>query len=194
MEFRTKLIVANNNKRTKIAYAGLFLSIFSAVLIFFPSMEDFFPWVFGAGVLLIITGAVLTKGNIALYGLSRDELVVTVDEIKIGMQSYSVEQLSKLDFYVEAYAGMILIERGLPSGASSDGMENTLGFEFNGAPVTCRFYLDSPQHALQLCSVFREFYLQHIPFVEHDRYGQTYLFQRLSDQELTKFRKEYNLL
>src|ERR1700761_2609368 len=76
-EFRTRLVVSNRNKRAVVAYVGLGISACSMLLGFFLSLEEYTPWVFGAGVVVILIGAVLAKGRIAAYILSEEELVIS---------------------------------------------------------------------------------------------------------------------
>src|SRR5450432_903234 len=97
MEFRTRLVVSNKNKRAVVSYAGLGISAVSLVLVFFPSLEDYVAWVFGTGVLVVLIGAVLAKGKIAVYVISEEELVISTSGIAIGSRNYPLGELSSLD-------------------------------------------------------------------------------------------------
>jgi hypothetical protein len=191
MEFRTKLVLGNKSTKAIVAYIGLGIAGLSMVMIFFQSLQNYIPWVFGSGVFIILVGAVLAKGKIATHGLSEEELVVSGAGIAIGPQFYPLEALTKLDFNVETYAGMPTEAWGMPKDAISDGMGNDLSFRYKEATVACRYYLNSRQHTLQLGDVFREFYERHIPFIERRGAVRTYLFRQLSAEELAEFRKRY---
>src|SRR5258708_38419517 len=84
MEFRTKLVVKRKNKRAYVAYAGLGIAMSSLVLVFFPSMEDYLGWVFGTGIAIVVIGAIIAKGDVMNYGLSEEQLGVSLDRILIG--------------------------------------------------------------------------------------------------------------
>jgi hypothetical protein len=191
MEFRTRLVVSNKNKRAVVAYVGLGISACSMLLVFFRSLEDYVPWVFGAGVVVILVGAIWAKGKIAAYVLSEEELVVSTAAITIADRHYPLAKLSSLDINVEVYAGMLTEAWGMPKDAISDGMGNDLSFRWQGSKVSCRYYLNSRQHILQLAGVLTEFYEAHIPFIERRGSVRTYLLQQLDEAQLTEFKKKY---
>jgi hypothetical protein len=191
MKFRTKLVVKRKNKRAFVAYSGLFIAMLSLVLVFIPSMQDYIGWVFGIGVAVVVIGAVIAKGDVTNYGLSEEELVVSVDGIEIAGQLYPMGQVRKMDFNVEAYAGRYMNDGAMISGTSSDGMTNHLHFECNGKPVTCGFYLSSKEQVLILGGVFDQFYERHIPFIERNKSTRTYLFQILSERQVEEFKRRY---
>jgi len=191
MEFRTKLVVTRKNKKARLAYAGLFIAASSLLLVFIPSLSDYIPWVFGTGIAVVIIGAVVAKGDVADYGLSEEELVVSRGDIRVGGQVYAMEKVSAIDFDVQAFAGMYVNDGAMVSGSNSDGMTNRLSFEADGKKVKCGFFLENQLHAQQLALLFDEFYRLHIPFIEHNRSTRTYLFKNLSPQELVEFKKQY---
>jgi hypothetical protein len=191
MEFRTRLVVSNKSRKAVVAYVGLVIAAVSLLMVFFRSLEDYIPWAFGTGVVVVLIGAVLAKGKIATYGLSDEELVVSAAGIAIGGAFYPLEQVSDLNFNVEVFAGMPTEAWGMPKDAISDGMGNELGFRWEGAKIACRFYLNSELHTQQLGVVFREFYERHIPFIECRGSTRTYLFRQLSADELAEFKKKY---
>ncbi len=191
MEFRTRLVVSNKNKRAIVAYVGLGISACSMLLVFFRSLEDYTPWVFGAGVVVILIGAVLAKGKIAAYVLSEEELVVSTAGIRIADRHYPLGELSSLDINIEVYAGMLTEAWGMPKDAISDGMGNDLSFRWQGSKISCRYYLNSRQHTLQLGLALQEFYERHIPFVERRGSVRTYLLQELDAAGLAEFKKKY---
>lgn len=191
MEFRTKLVVHNRSKRAIIAYIGLAIAASSMLLVFFRSLEDFLPWVFGAGVLIILLGALLAKGRIATSVLSEEDLVLGLAGIAIGSRFYAMEEVEQLDVDVQVYAGMLTEAWGMPKDAFSDGMGNYLSFTCKGQKINCRFYLNSQAHTMQLGLLFKTFYERHIPFVERRGSARTYLLRELSPGELEAFKKEY---
>jgi hypothetical protein len=191
MQFRTRLVVSTRSRKAIVAYVGLLIAALSLAMVFFRSLEDYIPWAFGTGVVLVLIGAVLAKGKIATYGLSEEELVVAATGITIARAYYPLEQVSDLHFNVEVFAGMPTEAWGMPKDAISDGMGNELGFRWQETKVDCRFYLNSEQHTRQLGIVFREFYEHHIPFIERRGSTRTYLFRPVSPEELAEFKKKY---
>lgn len=191
MEFRTKLVVKRRNKKAFVAYAGLVIAASSLLLVFNPAWQDYIGWVFGTGIAIVIIGAVIAKGDVSNYGLSEEELTVSVKGITIAGQFFAMEQISQMDFNAEAFAGRYMNDGAMISGTSSDGMTNGLRFEANGKPVTCGFFLSSQVHVLELGAVFEEFYQRHIPFIERNKSTRTYLFQILNPQQVEEFKKRY---
>ena len=191
MEFRTKIVKKRKNKKAYVAYAGLFIAASSLILVFIPSMQDDIPWVFGVGIAIVVIGAVIARGDVATYGLSEEELVVSSSGVSVGGQYYQMNQLKNIDFNVEAYAGLYVNDGAMVSGANSDGMTNGLSFEAGGKTVDCGFFLENKLHVQQLAVVFNELYERHIPFIERNRSTRTYMFQHLSERELVEFKKRY---
>lgn len=191
MEFRTQLVVKRKNKKAYVAYAGLGIAMCSLVLVFFPSMEDYLGYVFGTGIAIVVIGALIAKGDVTNYGLSEEELIVTMNRIEIGGKSYPMNQVSKMDFDVQAYAGRYMNDGAMISGTSSDGMTNSLHFECTGKTISCGFFLRSKEHALELGGLFDGFYQRHIPFIERNKSTRTYLFQILTDPQVEEFKRRY---
>ena len=191
MEFRTRSVVRKRNKRAYIAYAGLIIAASSLLLVFIPNMEDYIPYVFGAGIAVVVVGAVIARGDVRNYGLSEQELIVSSAGITMGPMHYPLPLITEMDFSVEAFNGLYVNDGAMVSGSKSDGMTNDLSFRAGGGKISCGFYLDSQQHVQQLGLVFHEFYLRHIPFVERNRSRRTYLFQFLQGRELEEFKARY---
>lgn len=191
MEFRTKLVVRRKNKKAYVAYAGLFIAMLSLVMAFIPATQDYYAYAFGIGLAVVIIGAVIARGDVSNYGLSEEELVVSENGITIGGQHYPLNQISKMDFNVEAYAGRYMNDGAMISGTSSDGMTNQLQFESDGKTVVCGFFLSSQTHVFELGGVFDELYVRHIPFIERNKSTRTYLFQILSEQQVVEFKRRY---
>ena len=191
MEFRTRIVIKRKNKKAYVAYGGLFIAASSLILVFIPSMQDYIPWVFGVGIAIVVIGAVIARGDVANYGLSEEELVVSGAGISVAGQYYPMNQLKNIDFNVEAYAGLYVNDGAMVSGANSDGMTNGLSFEVGGTTVDCGFFLQNKLHVQQLAMVFNEWYERHIPFIERNRSTRTYMFQHLTERELVEFKKRY---
>jgi len=191
MEFRTRIVVRQRNKRAYIAYAGLVIAASSLMLVFIPNMDDYIPYVFGGGIAVVVIGAVIARGDVRNYGLSPDELIVSGAGITVGSMHYPLSMITEMDFNVEAFNGLYVNDGAMVSGSKSDGMTNDLSFKAGGSKISCGFYLDSQQHVQQLGLVFHEFYTRHIPFIERNRSRRTYLFQFLQGRELEEFKARY---
>lgn len=191
MEFRSKIVVSRRNKRAYVAYGGLFIAVSSLLLVFIPGMNGYIPYVFGSGIAVVVIGAVIARGDVRNYGLSAEELVVSMAGITVGSVHYPLRMVSNMDFNVEAFNGMYVNDGAMVSGSNSDGMTNALTFESGGAKVDCGFYLEGREHVQALGQLFSEFYERHIPFVERNRSTRTYLFKVLNEQELEEFKARY---
>ena len=191
MEFHTKIVISKRNKRAYIAYAGLFIAAASLLLVFIPSLDSYIPYVFGAGIGVVVIGAVIARGDMRNYGLSEEELIVSAAGIKVRGVFYPMKMVKAMDFNVEAYDGLYVNDGAMVSGSNSDGMTNDLQFESGGAVVKCGFYLSGQQHVQQLAGVFDTFYQLHIPFVERNRSRRTYMLRMLNEKELEEFKRKY---
>src|SRR5579859_4604653 len=191
MEFRTKVVTRRRNKRAYIAYAGLVIAGSSLLLVFIPSMNDYIPYVFGIGIAVVVVGAVIARGDVRNYGLSQDELIVSMTGITVGAIHYPLRMVKNMNFNVEAYNGLYVNDGAMVSGSKSDGMTNDLSFESGGSRVAVGFYLGSREHVQQLGAIFDEFYRARIPFIERNRGRQTFLFQHLTGVELEEFKRKY---
>jgi hypothetical protein len=191
MEFRTRLVIRKRNKRAYIAYAGLVIAASSLLLVFIPNADDDIPYVFGGGIAVVVIGALIARGDVRNYGLSPDELIVSLAGITVGAMYYPFSLITEMDFNVEAYNGLYVNDGAMVSGSKSDGMTNDLSFKAGGSKVSCGFYLDSQQHVQQLGLLFHEFYTRRVPFIERNRSRRTYLFQFLQGRELEEFKARY---
>ncbi|MFT3827026.1 MAG: hypothetical protein QM731_24085 [Chitinophagaceae bacterium] len=163
--------------------------------------KEIATWLFLALVAIVVVIAVIIKGRFLSFDLSPEKLTITPDKITLGTKTYNISEASKLVFAIEAYKGMLLQAKGktrylsVASPGASDGMDNYLSFRYQGHKVEIRFYLNSRKHAVMLCDVFRELYKRKISFVEVDMYGQqTYLMQKLNEDELDEFKRKYGYL
>jgi hypothetical protein len=191
MEFRTKMVVSRRNARAYVAYAGLVIAVSSLAIAFIPAVSYYYPYVFGAGIGIVILGAIIARGDVRSYGLSEDELVVSMAGITVGAVHYPMRLVSRMDFNVEAYNGMYVNDGAMVSGSNSDGMTNQLTFESGGAKIDCGFYLSGKPQVQELGVLFNEFYERRIPFVERNRSTRTYMFRVLNEKELAEFKRRY---
>lgn len=191
MEFRTRLVIRRRNKRAYVAYAGLVIAASALVVYLIPPVQDYYPYVFGIGIAIVVIGAFIARGDVRNYGLSSDELVVSPEGITVGAVFYPLRMVRNMNFNVEAYNGLYVNDGAMVSGSKSDGMTNDLTFESGSGKVSVGFYLESQAHVQQLGQVFEAWYRAHVPFIERNRGRQTYLFQHLSGVELEEFKRKY---
>lgn len=191
MEFSTWLIEFSPNKWVRTLLFAVVLLIAGIAVAWFFHEDTLVTILFGACVVLVIIFALVLKGKIQLYGVSKDKLIITPDHIKIKDQSWEIKSLKKLVFNVDSYSGMNYRVQGGGTNIS-DGMRNMISFVANGKKVQYNFYLESANHTTTLCSIFKEFYIRHIPFIEKDMYErQTYMLQTLNNDELEAFKLKY---
>jgi len=191
MEFSTWLVAFSSNKWVRILLAAVVLMIAGIAVAYFFNADIIITILFGACIVLIVVFAVVLKGNIQLYGLSSDKLIITPDTIKIKDQSWDIKNIRNLVFNVDSYAGMDYKVQG--GGLNtSDGLRNMVSFTANGKKIQYNFFLESAAQTTRLCSIFKEFYVRHTPFIEKDMYGyQTYLMRQLSTEELEVFKMKF---
>jgi len=194
MEFRTKLVVKRRNRKAYIAYGGLAVTAIAVVMALIPAMQDYYAYAFGGGLAIVVIGAVIARGDVTNYGLSEEELAVSENRIEISGRLYPLNQVSKMNFNVEAFAGRYMNDGAMISGTSSDGMTNELSFEFGGKTIDCVFFLSNKEHVLQLGAVFDQFYQRRIPFIERNKSTRTYLFQILTDPQIEEFKRAYGYI
>jgi len=192
MEFYT-YIISRNTDKTVVSGTYLVLALAVGALI-----TGVAGWVKTGSVLFIlaviagIVLAVMKKGNIGAFVLSKKKLVITSAAIEIAGVMYELEKIKDLRFVLHSYFGLKYKDKGSRLHQTSDGTENYLSFTVDGKETGCRFYLNSEKHTFILCQVLQEFYYKKIPFIEVDREGdQTYLLKRLDDDELAAFKKKY---
>jgi hypothetical protein len=187
MEFRTKRVVATARKKATLSYIGFVLAVCSILPISLPEWRLVGTIVFIAGILLVLAGAFIAKGNISIVGLSGDDLVVTPEKICLGKEEYPMQKVKELDFDVNGFNGM----QDPYSSYKLDGMGNQIKFLYEGSTVKSQFYLNSQEHVRQLGELFKSFYEQHVPFVERTGRTRTYLFRDLDEAGLAEFKKKY---
>jgi hypothetical protein len=191
MAFSTWLIQFSSSKWVRILLAAVVLCIVGIFVAWSFNEDTLVTILFGACVVLVVVFAVVLKGRIQLYEISKDKLIITPDTIKIKDQSWEIKNIRNLIFNVDSYSGLNFRVSGGGTNIS-DGMKNMISFTANGKKVQYNFFLESAVHTTTLCSIFKEFYIRHTPFIEKDMYGyQTYLLQTLNEEELRAFKLKY---
>jgi len=187
MEFRTKMVIMVRKKKATLAYIGFGLAASSLLTLAIPALRAYVTMVFITGIVLVLIGAYLAKGDISAVGLSEEDMILTADKLCLGSEQYLLKEIKKLDFDVNGYAGM----KDPSSAYTLDGMGNQVSFQWERRTVERRFYLNSQEHVRQLGELFKLFYEQHIPFVERTGRTRTYLFRDLDEAGLAEFKKKY---
>jgi hypothetical protein len=199
MEFQSKIFVKVSNPGARINELGSILLLGSALLfgalklLKVPeSYEYYCLCVLGLGILCMIGGRIMAKGNLFTIGLSDTELVVAEGGVRVGEMFYSHDQLTDLDFWVEGYDGMGTIVRGriaLRRG-KYHGAGNKIHFRADGKKHLYQFYLPDLNSMNNLGQVFRKYYEVGIPFHECNRGGPTFLFHQVrSKNELEDLKR-----
>ncbi len=141
-------------------------------------------WLFGVAVVVLVVGAVLSRGDVDLIDISAVDIVINTEEIRVGETRYRVSEMTDIVFQVEGYDGMVdpdgYVERGYASrvGGLLNGMNNYLDFKIGNQKVEWQFFLPDPQHVQQLGALFKEFYSKGIPFLERGVTSKrTFLFE-----------------
>lgn len=204
MQFQTKIIVGNKNPNARIAWAGGGLLFLAMVLMCVDPLRRYGFWLFGMAVVVLLIGAFRSKGDVDVINVSDTDLVIGLDEIRVGNSIYPMAQVSGIQFQVEGFDGMgdpdgysfSGYERGYNSYGSRrgrvNGMDNYLDFVFNGEKQEWQFYLADAQQAQQLGALFKDLYARRVPFEERDRTGhRTFLFEPVSERELADRMIEY---
>ncbi|OQP46750.1 hypothetical protein [Niastella populi] len=192
MEFSTYIITRNTDK-TVVKGTNIVLVLIAGALV--ASLAGWYKTGTTLFILAVVAGitlAVMKKGNVQAYILSKTKLVITTASIEIAGVVYEMEKIRNLRFVIHSYAGLKYKDKGNMMSQTSDGLQNTLSFTYDGKSIACQFYLNSEKHTFILCQVLQEFYYKKIPFVEADRNGyQTYLLKQLNEKELAAFKEKY---
>ncbi len=64
------------------------------------------------GILCMIGGRIIAKGNLFRIGLSDTELMVAENGVRVGEEFYSHDRLTDLAFWVEGYDGQPMLRYG----------------------------------------------------------------------------------
>ena len=195
MQFWSKLVLHRNNWRLRLSQAGFILMIFCFGAGKIPvQMGVVREWITvgmltGLGVALV--GGILTRRKMATAQVTDTDIVVTIEEIRIGGQRFLVSEVEYLDFLVNSYDGMpgprarhwgtflVLTGRRM----SLTGCDNKLMFTADGKQHSYSFFLEDEMAMRRLGMLFREFYSQGLRFRERNRGGRTFLFEQVVDRK-----------
>lgn len=182
MEFQTKIVTGNKNPKARIVWAGGALLFVAMILTCVSAYQRYGLWLFGIAVVVLVIGAVVSRGDVDLIDVSAVDIVINTEEIRVGETSYQISEITRIVFQVEGYNGM-LDPDGYARGSRGrrgflNGMNNYLDFRFGDEKVEWQFYLPDPQHVQQLGALFKEFYSKGIPFLERGVTSKrTFLFE-----------------
>jgi hypothetical protein len=201
MEFQAKIFVSVSNPGARIAELGgpfIMGSIVLLAVLKVVKVPDFYGFycigLLVLGLLCMIVGRMIAKGNMFRIGLSDTELVAAENGVRVGEEFYSHDQLTDLAFWVEGYDGLPTLKFGrfgvTRSGRKVSGAENKIHFRANGKKHLYQFYLPDQSSMSQLGQVFRIYYERRIPFRECNRGGPTFLFRQVrSKNELEEMKR-----
>ena len=157
-----------------------------------------------AGIGLAITGAILNRRKRPTPRVTDTDIIITIEEIRVGDQRFRVSEIEYLDFLVNSYDGMPgprVSPRGgifgllLGGRMALSGCDNKLLFEAKGKKHSYNFYLEDEMAMRRLGMLFREFYRDRLRFRERNRGGRTFLFEQTIDRkafELAKRQEGYD--
>jgi hypothetical protein len=192
MQFQAKIVEGNKNPNARIAWAGGGLLFLGMVLMCTDAYRRYGFWLFGIAIVVLIVGALRSKGDVGLIAVSDTDLVVSAEEIRVGDAIYPVGRVSDIQFQVEGYDGMLDPDgyardslRGRRNRGHVNGMNNYLNFRVGDSKQEWQFYLADAHQAQQLGACFKELYSKRVPFVERDGTGyRTFLFEPVTEAGL----------
>jgi hypothetical protein len=189
MEFQIKIVEGNKNPKARIVWAGGALLFLAMVFTCISQYQRYGLWLFGIAVVVLIVGAVQSRGDVDLINVSAVDIVINSEQIRVGETSYALSELTDIVFQVEGYEGMIDPDGYAPGSRPGrpgllNGMNNYLDFKIGGEKVEWQFYLPDPQHVQQLGALFKEFYAKRIPFLERGVTSKrTFLFEPVTKKQ-----------
>ena len=191
MKFHTKIVEANKNPRARVAWGGGVLAGLGMILTCWEPYRMYGLWLFGIGVMVMIVGTLVARGDVDVIDISATDLIIDSDEIRIGESGFLIGILTDIEFQVEGYDGMLNSQGGGNIGGQSsryrnynNGMNNFLSFVCGSEKNEWQFYLQDAQHVQVLGQLFKEWYAKGIAFREQDQGGQrTFLFAPVTEEE-----------
>jgi hypothetical protein len=135
-----------------------------------------------AGLCLALMGWILRRFKTTRPLVTDTDIVISIEEIRVGDRSFSVGKVEYLDFLVNSYRGMpgpwlrwrrVILE----------GMDNKLYFTADGKQHSYSFYLEDRMAMQRLELLFRDFYKERVRFRERNRGGRTFLFEQVMDKQ-----------
>jgi len=184
MTFLVPTVQDKKNPKARPAVLGAILLVVSVFLAMVDGFEKFAIAGFDVAICFLLYGAIRAKGDLTDYGVSDIPLTITREAIRVSDSTYTINMVKDLGFSVKGYAGMSINSIGLPAGASSDGMDNYLRFEYMAETITIRFYLAGAADVQALGLLFRDLYEGHIPFTEQLNGCRSFMLQPMSDKEI----------
>jgi hypothetical protein len=202
MQFQTRIFVPVKNPGARIVnlagpliVGGILLAGVLRALKEPGSYLNYSVGLLGLGILCMIVGRIIAKGNLFTIGLSDTDLVVAEDGVRVGNESYPLEQITELDFMIEGYDGAPSMRRGIVlfrKQVRLSGANNKIHFRAGGKRYLYQFYLPDQLSMQQLGLVFRIFYERGVSFGECNRGGPTFLFHQVrSKRELEELKARY---
>lgn len=184
MEFTAKLVVNKTNPKARIMAVGAFLLVISIFVSIKPKYEQYAYWGFGGSVFLILLGAVLAKGRITESEVSATDLVVNGWEIRAGDSTYRLDLVTDIEFHVDPPANTA-------ADGSGGGTHNYLKFTYCGEELKYRFYMAGQDSVRRLASLYRDWYLNNVAFVERATFGgRTFMLEPVKGEKEVAERKK----
>ncbi len=186
MQFWTKSVKHQNDIRVRLSEAGGILMLVCGVLVSVAEKMRYSeePAAIGAlaGLCLLLVGWILRGFKVVRPLVTGTDIMISVNEIRIGDQTFLVDELEYLDFLVNSYEGMagprIRWRR-----ITLRGTDNNLYFTAKGKRYSFGFFLEDPIAMRRLEMLFREYYQKGIRFRERNRGGRTFLFEQVRNKE-----------
>lgn len=179
IQFTSRLIKANADKKTNYGYRLIGLGIIGAIAFGAFKMYNIATISFSISIATIIYILIAKKGNVAAFYVSGEKFIMTPNDIQIAQQTFPVNKISALTLTIHSFSGMDFAD-----GSTSNGMTNNISFTFNGKEHYHWFYLANRNHTVELCAVLREYYRARVPVVERDyKRRRTWLMQLLETKE-----------
>jgi hypothetical protein len=186
MQFWTKLVKRQNDLRLRLSEAGGIIMIacfgLTVVLEKLGKPDELASAGIVAGLCLALVGWILRGFKVVRPIATDTDIMISVEEIRIGDQTFDTDKVEYLDFLVNSYRGMqgprLRWRRMI-----LHGMDNKLYFTAEGKKHAYGFYLEDSVAMRRLELLFREFYRQGIRFRERNRGGRTFLFEQMMDRQ-----------
>jgi hypothetical protein len=185
MQFWVKLVERRNDPRLIVSQAGGILMVvcflLAAVLEKMGKSSELAMVGALAGLCLALIGWILRGFKVARPLVTGTDIVISIEEIRVGDQSFSVDRIEYLDFLINSYRGMP--GPRLRRRIILDGTDNKLYFTADGKQHLYRFYLEDRMAMQRLELLFRDFYRERVRFRERNRGGRTFLFEQVIDKQ-----------
>lgn len=190
-QFKSFLVTRNTDRSLNRAYILVAVCILASVALGAAKLYQYSTAAFALSIVVIIIMLFTKKGNIQAYLISDLPLVMTPDSIIVGNKTFRLNEVTRLQLLIHSYKGM----NNPRSSTYLSGINNKIEFTAHGVAEYHSFYLNSKEHATQLCAVLREYYRKKIPVTEKDMTGRrTWLMQPLATmEEVEAFKKRHKI-